>query len=150
MSVAVPAELSSADHQVLTELIIEHAWLLDHGRWHDVAQLYVPNGSLRLGPNSVQGHDGLREWADRRAANTARHTHHQCTNIRLRAEAPGTASGTVMLVLHVVEGDGGAKIEFVGEYRDLYTRTGEGQWHFQSRALFPLGHTDTQNGSTDA
>lgn len=142
------AALGAEDRQALNDLVVEHAWLLDHGRWHDVAALYVEDGSLRMGANILRGHEELLAWADHRAANTARHTHHQCTNVRLRADGAGAATGTVMLVLHVVEG-GVPAVEFVGEYRDRYAVGEDGQWRFRARALHPLGATDSQ-GESDA
>jgi hypothetical protein len=143
---ATAAELSAADRQALIDLIVEHAWLLDHGRWHDVAALYTEDGTLGMGANILQGREELRAWADHRAADTARQTHHQCTNIRVQAEVVGTATGTVMLVLHVSDG-GSPAVEFVGEYRDHYVLGDDGQWRFRARALHPLGATDSHGGS---
>lgn len=146
--------LSTTDREELHDLIVEHAWLLDHGRWHDVANLYVDDGTLSLGGHALTGRAKFLSWADRRATNTARRTHHQCTNIRLRADIDGQAAGTVMLVLHVSEG-GAPYIEFVGEYRDRYQQADDGRWRFVRRALHPLveggaqAH-DTSAGATDA
>jgi hypothetical protein len=141
-------QLDTSAREALCDLIIEHAWLLDHGRWHDVAALYVEDGTLSMGPNVLRGRTELLAWADRRAANTARHTRHQCTNVRLRSDDANTATGTVMLVLHVSDG-GAANVEFVGEYRDRYLLDDNGRWRFRDRALHPLGVSanDTPGGN---
>jgi hypothetical protein len=130
--------LSERDRQVLTDLVIEHAWLLDHGHWHSVADLYLDDGSMIMGDQTLRGRDALLAWADARADKSDRHTHHQCSNIRLQGGADGEATGTVMLVLHSCEGGSAPRIEFVGEYRDQYRRDTAGRWRFAQRQLHPL------------
>lgn len=148
MTVAAQA-LSVSDRQELDELVVEHAWLLDHGRWHEVADLYVDGGTLSIGGRVLTGRAEFLAWADLRAANSGRRTHHQCTNLRLRSEGDGTASGTVMLVLHVSEG-GPAFVEFVGEYRDRYEQGHDSKWRFGSRELHPLADIEAKDGNTDS
>ncbi|MFE9328722.1 nuclear transport factor 2 family protein [Nocardia sp. NPDC052278] len=134
------AQHTLADHDLreLQELIAEHSWLLDHGRWHQLADLYVDDGSLAVGPRVIQGREAFLGWADQRVTNPGRRTHHQCTNLRLARAANGTAEGTVMLVLHVSNDAQPAEIEFVGEYRDRYRRDAQGRWRFQHRALISI------------
>lgn len=139
--------LSDADRRDIEDLIVEHAWLLDHGRWHDVAELYLDNGTLTLGAHTLVGRDQFHGWADARAANSARQTHHQCTNIRLRRDDDG-ALGTVMLVLHVSDGGDTPYVDFIGEYRDSYARDQHGHWRFGSRVLHPLSAATAQRQST--
>jgi 3-phenylpropionate/cinnamic acid dioxygenase small subunit len=133
-----PAELSAADRQQLQALVIEHAWLLDHDRWHGVADLYLEEGTLSVGPRVLQGRPALLGWADQRATNTGRRTHHQCTNIRFTSSGDDTADGYVMVVLHVSQHGGEPHIEFVGEYRDRYQRDADNQWRFRERRLQSL------------
>ncbi|WP_163762340.1 nuclear transport factor 2 family protein [Mycolicibacter algericus] len=76
-----------------------------------------------------------------RAANSARRTHHQCTNIRLRRDDDDGASGTVMLVLHVSDGGDSPYVDFIGEYHDRYARDQHGIWRFNTRVLHPLAAT---------
>lgn len=128
--------LPTADREALHDLVVEHSWLLDHGRWHEVADLYLADATLSIGPKVLHGRAEMLAWADHRATNTSRHTRHQCSNIRLRPDGVGGATGTVMLVLYVSD-NGAAAVEFVGEYRDRYRRQ-DGQWRFLSRALHPM------------
>jgi hypothetical protein len=128
------AILAPQDRQELLDLVVEHAWLLDHARWHDVADLYLEDGILTLDGHTLTGRAQFLAWADKRAANADRHTHHQCTNIRLASDGTGCAVGTVMLVLFVSDG-GAPHVEFVGEYRDNYERDDAGQWRFRARSL---------------
>lgn len=132
------AALADRDRHELIDLIVEHAWLLDHDQWHQVADLYLEDGSMTFGDTPVQGRSALLAWADVRARKTTRRTHHQCTNIRLRGDADGEATGTVMLVLHACEGGDAPGIELVGEYRDHYRRDQSGRWRFAKRQLVPL------------
>jgi 3-phenylpropionate/cinnamic acid dioxygenase small subunit len=129
---------SETDRKDLHDLVVEHAWLLDHGKWHDVAELYLDDGSLSIGAHTLHGRAQLLAWADQRATNPDRQTHHQCTNIRIVGGAENSASGTVMLVLHVSNGGAQPHIEFVGEYRDLYRRDDMGRWRFHARHLCAL------------
>jgi hypothetical protein len=130
--------LSEFDRRGIHDLIVEHAWLLDHGKWHDVAELYLDDGSMSIGAHTLQGRPQLLAWADQRATKLDRQTHHQCTNIRIVGGDEGSASGTVMLVLHVSNGGAEPHIEFVGEYRDQYRRDDLGRWRFHARHLYPL------------
>ncbi|CDO91587.1 hypothetical protein AWC29_05265 [Mycobacterium triplex] len=142
----IDGALPDADRRAIEDLIVEHAWLLDHGRWHDVAQLYVDDGTLTLGAHTLVGRDQFHKWADTRAANSARQTHHQCTNIRLRPDEEG-ASGTVMLVLHVSDSGQSPYVDFIGEYRDRYARDNHGHWRFGARVLHPLAAAADQQQS---
>lgn len=137
MTDALPA-LDQGDRQEISDLVTEHAWLLDHGRWHDTAELFLADASVSLGPRTLNGRAALLAWADDRAANAGRRTHHQCTNIRTVADSDDEASGWVMLVLHVSDGGAAPYTDFIGEYRDRYRRDGDGRWRFQERQLHSL------------
>lgn len=134
------ADRASQDNDIrqIHDLITEHSWLLDHGRWHDVADLYTDEARLEIGPTILQGRSAFSAWANGRAADRGRRTHHQCTNIRIARAPDGTVEGAVMLVLHVSTDGGPAAIEFVGEYRDRYCQDSQGRWRFQQRSLFSI------------
>ena len=126
----------------IERLIADHAELLDHARWHEVAELYTEDGRLEgVGPRPLVGHDAFHAWAAKRAENSARRTHHQCTNIRVDLTAEDKAVGTVMLVLHVFDEnqpEKGVVTEAVGEYLDDYLKI-DGRWRFTRRRLVPIG-----------
>ena len=141
--------LAPSDRNELHDLVIEHAWLLDHNQWHGVADLYADDGTMSFGTHTLNGRSDLLAWADQRAAAGGRRTHHQCTNIRQHGDGANAASGTVMLVLHVSENGAAPVIEFVGEYRDRYQRDGQGRWRFLQRQLQPLSGAAVQSATDD-
>ncbi|WP_433634933.1 nuclear transport factor 2 family protein [Nocardia sp. CA-120079] len=130
--------LQDNDIRQINELIIEHSWLLDHGRWHDAVELYTDDARMEIGGNVLEGRSALLTWADRRATDKGRRTHHQCTNVRLVPIAEGTVEGSVMLVLHVSIDGAPATVEFVGEYRDRYRRNPQGHWRFERRSVLSI------------
>lgn len=137
-TVATMAELTIEDRLAIADLVTEYAWLLDHRRWHDVADLCTEDAVLTIRGREIRGRSGLAEWAEHRAANQARRTQHQMTLLRLQSADPDRATGTAALVLHVAKaGHGGTYVDLVGEYRDEYVRTARG-WRFHRRHLVTL------------
>jgi 3-phenylpropionate/cinnamic acid dioxygenase small subunit len=123
------------DRLSIGDLVTEYAWLLDHRRWHDVADLCTDDAVLTIRGREIRGRSGLATWAEHRAANKARRTQHQMTLLRLEAITPDHVTGTAALVLHVAKaGHGGTYVDLVGEYRDEYVRTAGG-WRFFRRHL---------------
>jgi ketosteroid isomerase-like protein len=132
------AHLPIEDRLAIGDLVTEYAWLLDHRRWHDVADLCTDDAVLTIRGREIRGKPGLAEWAEHRAANKARRTQHQMTLLRLSSAAADVVHGTAALVLHVAKtGGGGTYVDLVGEYRDEYVRTAEG-WRFRRRHLVTL------------
>jgi ketosteroid isomerase-like protein len=131
-------DLSVEDRLAIEALVTEYAWLLDHRRWHDVAELCTDDAVLIIRGREIRGKPGLADWADHRAANKARRTHHQMTLLRLEPVTPDQVTGTAALVLHVAKaGHGGTYIDLVAEYRDEYVRTPDG-WRFHRRHLINI------------
>ena len=131
-------DLTVEDRLAIGELVTEYAWLLDHRRWHEVADLCTDDVVLTIRGREIRGKPGLANWAEHRAANKARRTQHQMTLLRLEPNTPDHVAGTVALVLHVAKaGHGGTYVDLVGEYRDEYIRT-PGGWRFHRRHLVTL------------
>jgi ketosteroid isomerase-like protein len=130
------AELPIEDRIAIGDLVTEYAWLLDHRRWHEVADLCTEDAVLVIRGREIRGRSGLAAWAEHRAANQARRTQHQMTLVRLEPTSdPDLLTGTAALVLHVAKaGHGGTYVDLVGEYRDEYLRTPPG-WRFRRRHL---------------
>jgi ketosteroid isomerase-like protein len=129
------AHLPVEDRLSIGALVTEYAWLLDHRRWHEVADLCTDDAVLTIRGRQIVGKSGLAEWAEHRAVNQARRTQHQMTLLRLEASSPDHVTGTAALVLHVAKaGHGGTYVDLVGEYRDEYVRTSDG-WRFRRRHL---------------
>src|SRR5580658_10307115 len=109
------ADLAIEDRLAISELVTEYAWLLDHSRWHDVADLCTNDAVLTIRGREIHGREGLADWAEHRAANKARRTQHQMTLLRLEP----------------------VYVDLVGEYRDEYVRTAGG-WRFRRRHLVTI------------
>jgi ketosteroid isomerase-like protein len=134
----VPELVPIEDRVAIEALVTEYAWLLDHQRWQDVADLCTDDAVLFIRGREISGRKGLAEWAERRAERANRHTQHQMTLLRLYPAAPGEVHGTAALVLHVAKtGGGGTYVDLVGEYEDEYVRTDDG-WRFKSRRLVQI------------
>jgi ketosteroid isomerase-like protein len=130
-------ELANEDRRALEDLVTEYAWLLDHQRWPEVADLCTDDAVLTIRGRQIEGQAGLAAWAEHRATNAARRTQHQMTLLRLEPSSadPDLVTGTAALVLHVAKaGHGGTYVDLVGEYRDEYVRTPDG-WRFRRRHL---------------
>jgi 3-phenylpropionate/cinnamic acid dioxygenase small subunit len=129
---------SVEDRIAIEQLVTEYAYLLDHQRWQDVADLCTEDAVLFIRGREIVGQAGLDEWAARRAERPNRRTQHQMTLLRLEAISADEVQGTAALVLHVAKtGGGGTYVDLIGEYRDEYVRAG-GQWKFRRRRLVPL------------
>jgi 3-phenylpropionate/cinnamic acid dioxygenase small subunit len=134
----VAAELTLADRTAIESLVTEYAWLLDHQRWEEVADLCTDDAVLFIRGREIVGKPGLAEWAARRAERANRRTQHQMTLLRLTPVGADEVEGTAALVLHVAKtGGGGTYVDLVGEYEDEYVRTGEG-WKFHRRRLVQI------------
>jgi 3-phenylpropionate/cinnamic acid dioxygenase small subunit len=134
----VPELVPIEDRLAIEALVTEYAWLLDHQRWQDVADLCTEDAVLFIRGREITGHAGLAEWASRRAERANRRTQHQMTLLRLYPAGPNEIHGTAALVLHVAKtGGGGSYVDLVGEYEDEYVRTEVG-WKFKSRRLVQI------------
>jgi ketosteroid isomerase-like protein len=133
------ADLPIEDRLAIADLVTEYAWLLDHSRWHEVADLCTDDAVLTIRGREIRGQAGLAEWAEHRATNQARRTQHQMTLLRLEPSGdPDLLTGTAALALHVAKpGHGGTYVDLVGEYRDEYVRTPDG-WRFRRRHLVTI------------
>ena len=133
---------SGEDAREIEALVVEHAWVLDHGQALSLADLYTDNGRLTGAGFNIVGREQMVASLKARPQSTTRRTHHQCTNIRITPEGANTARGWVSLVLRVRLGEESITEDFVGEYQDHYVRDTQGRWRFTERKLIPLGTND--------
>lgn len=126
------------DRIAIEQLVNEYAWLLDHQRWPDIAALFTEDATLFIRGREIAGHQGLAQWAERRAQRASRRTQHQMSLVRLEPITLDEVRGTAALVLHVAKtGGGGTYIDLVGEYEDEYVRDAGG-WKFRRRRLVQI------------
>lgn len=118
-------------------LSIEYAWLIDHGRADEVAELFTSDAILDTGEQSA-GIVAIRETLDKRAALDIR-SQHVVSNVRLVAEAADRIRGTVAMTVYRRAGDqvGEAESVIVAESDDVYQRDAQGRWLFAQRRLVP-------------
>jgi 3-phenylpropionate/cinnamic acid dioxygenase small subunit len=128
---------SAEDRIAIQLLVTEYAWLLDHQRWQDVADLCTEDAVLHIRGREIVGRQGLGEWAEYRARKKNRRTQHQMTLLRLTAVSKDEVHGSAALVLHTAKAGGGTYIDLVGEYHDEYVRSEDG-WRFSRRRLVKL------------
>ena len=131
-------DLPIEDRLAIEALVTEYAWLLDHRRWNEVANLMTDDVVLKIRGREIIGQQGMTEWAEYRAQKQSRRTQHQMTLVRLEPVDADVVRGTAALVLHVAKmGSSDTYVDLVGEYEDEYVRTQDG-WRFRRRTLVPV------------
>jgi ketosteroid isomerase-like protein len=131
------AAITIADRQAIEALVNEHAWLIDHGRADEVAQLYLEDGRLLgIGPPRTS-RAAILEWACQRAAMRERKSRHVQTNLRLEPCEDASVKGTTVVTLYRHDGGGVASPTpfLVGEFADHFRRDATGNWRFAERSL---------------
>jgi hypothetical protein len=136
---ALPEQLvSDADHLLLSRLVDEISWRIDHGQADRVWELFVADGVLDTSGTALVGHDAIRNWGRARVASTVR-TRHICSGMRFIDRGNGRATGSTLLTvfMHDGQGRGPAVPAVVGEDTDEFVRTDAG-WRFASRTFETL------------
>ena len=124
-----------ADRLAIEQLVVEYAYLLDHGRANELAALFTSDGVLETLGERAHGRPAIAAFYAKRAADS-RTTRHITTNLRLVFEAPDRASGTRLILYFRGDGDGPpfpASPGSVGEYSETFRREADGRWRFASR-----------------
>ena len=123
----------TADRVAIEQLVVEYAYLLDHGRAAELAMLFTEDGVFEtLGMRAV-GRGAIAAYYAHREPRTTRHI---STNLRLVFEGPDRASGTRTILYYRGEGAGPpfpARPGSVGEYSEVFRRCADGKWRFASR-----------------
>jgi hypothetical protein len=110
----------------LEHLVVEHAWLIDHGAADRLPELYTEDGRMfGVGPDKI-GREAIAAWAKQRAAMTDRRSRHVQTNIRLERVADDVIHGTAILTLYRHDGAGAG------------SPSPDGTWLFAERRLAVL------------
>lgn len=119
-------------------LNVEFAYLIDHGRSLEVADLFTPDGSYgrSTGERSV-GREAIRAAYAGRAEQGPRTARHVFSNLRLTFNGLDEVAGQSILTLYAADGlpPHPAEVFLVADYDDLYRRGADGRWLFHSRTI---------------
>jgi hypothetical protein len=129
------AFVDGAARAEIEELIFLHAWLLDHGRGEEIADLYTSDGVLAgVGPER-RGRDGILGYA--RARKPSRTARHVCSNIRVQKVDDERMTGTFIITLY--RSDDTPPLDAtpvaVADIDDEYRRCEDGRWRIGRRRI---------------
>jgi hypothetical protein len=121
----------------IEELNAEFAYLIDHERSEQVANLFTAGGSYgrATGERSV-GRDAIRAAYATRKRKGPRTARHIFTNLRLHFESDERALGTCIMTLFAEDGMPPHPAEpfLVADYDDVYVLCGDA-WRYESRTI---------------
>lgn len=142
---AVASRLSETEirnaQRACEALAIEYAEIVDAQDYERLREIFAEDAILirrSTAQETVRGLDNIKASFTSRPRN--RLTYHIMSNIRVRVETPGTASGTCRVLLYTsdasepqtAEGRKVSSKQLMGTYHDRYVRTEEG-WRFAER-----------------
>ncbi len=116
-------------------LLIQSMWNTDFGVASHTADLFIPDGVMYVGPNTVRGQEAIRASFLKRQAMTERTSRHVVSNIVVTVRDEHHASASCYVTVYRHDGDptqrpaplnGPAS---VGQHDVEFVRTAEG-WRF--------------------
>lgn len=119
-------------------LNVEFAYLIDHGRSAEVADLFTADGSYgRSTGERSTGREAIRAAYAGRADQGPRTARHVFSNLRLTFIGADEVAGQAVLTLYAADGapPHPAEVFLVADYDDLYRRGLDGRWRFHSRTI---------------
>ncbi len=135
LSSIASAVIAPAIRAEIEELVYAHAWLLDHGRGEEIADLYTDDGvMLGVGPER-HGREGILGYA--RARKPSRTARHVCTNLRLESLDEGRIAGAFIITLY--RSDDTPPLDAtpvaVADINDEYRLCSDGRWRIARRHI---------------
>ncbi len=120
-----------------TRLCIAFANLIDARAYPRLAELFTPDGCWTRPERSLRGRDAILAYLLGRPAQAI--TRHLCTNIQITPLTGHEATGMCyVMYFHAADEAQGLPVPttlpLIGEYHDVYTRTGEG-WRIRDRRI---------------
>lgn len=140
IDVSTTPRLALATRVAIEDLIIEHAWLIDHGRANELPDLYTEDGRMLGLGGDIVGRAAITAWSERRAAMQERTSRHAYSNLRLVPETDDCVRGSMIVTVYRRDGVtvGPATPLMVGDYEDVYERGDDNRWRFAERKLVTL------------
>lgn len=136
------ADAASTRVQIET-LNARFAYLIDHGRGTEAADLFVEEGIYETAPGIVlAGRPEIRTAYVRRTQRGERTSSHIFTNLHIRriSDDSRVVEATVILLLFAEDGaPPRAAIPLgIADYDDVYVCGNDGEWRYRSRRVTPL------------
>jgi hypothetical protein len=135
-------------------LVLDFAHYSDQQDYESLAALFMPNGTMiRPTGDELGSRDAIVKGY--RSRGSGRLTRHLCTNIRITVESPDRARGLTYAVIYsananrLPEAYFGIKADprqMVGEFEDVFVRTGEG-WRIATRRARFVMHIQSELSS---
>jgi ketosteroid isomerase-like protein len=122
----------------LEELNAEFAYLIDHDRSEELADLFTEDGSYgRSTGERSAGRPAIRAAYAQRKDRGARTARHIFTNLRLTYESETRVSGRCILTLFAADGPPPHVADpfLVADYDDIYVKGDDGRWRYFSRTV---------------
>ena len=132
--------VASSVRSLLEALVVEHAWLIDHGMADQTPELFTEDGRMLGLGEPIVGRTALADWGRARAAMTKRTSRHVLTNLRLAFESEDRVRGTVLLTLYRCDHElvRPATPLLVGDFEDTFQLCSDGRWRFQERRFISV------------
>jgi hypothetical protein len=122
----------------IESLNAEFAYLIDHDRSDEVADLFTEDGVYRRSTGEASsGREAIRRSYKIRADQGPRTARHIFTNLRLTVENERLARGTVILTLFANDGTPPLPADpmLVADYDDIYVLCDDGRWRYKERTV---------------
>jgi len=122
----------------IESLNAEFAYLIDHDRSDEVADLFTEDGVYRRSTGEASsGREAIRRSYRIRTDQGPRTARHIFSNLRLTVESDRQARGTAILTLFAYDGTPllPADPVVVAHYDDVYVLCEDGRWRYKERAV---------------
>jgi uncharacterized protein (TIGR02246 family) len=130
------SETSLEDRAAIHDLFTRYCCALDNGEIETVVGCFTGDARLKSPVIDISGHDEIRAFAGRFAAQRAAGTQfrHMVSNIAVTINGNGAAATAYLLVL--ISKDGSHRTLPPGRYECELIKEDSGQWRFSRRTVF--------------
>ena len=124
------------DRAAIHDLFTRYCCALDNGEIETVVGCFTVDATLKSPVIDISGHDEIRAFAGRFAAQRAAGTQfrHMVSNIAVRINGNKAAATAYLLVL--ISKDGSHRTLPPGRYECELIKEDDGQWRFSRRTVF--------------
>lgn len=120
-------------------MLVEWAWLIDHGRADEAVAFYAPDAEQTIQGDTARGIAAIGDRLRRRAAMQQRVSRHVIGNLRLSAESDARIRGSWILTLYRTDGIPDSPVpHMICDVDDIYARTADRQWKIANRRVVPV------------